>query len=132
LKTLHAAARAGLDEVTAEDVIQLLVNHGQQLSYKDLEVLNKEISQQKERQRKSLKTSAIQRILSAMETVTDEFCETDHDWKGSAEVKTEVNCIPWPLILDSQRKKKWDTPQPTLHAIFFFFSKKERSSQGAS
>jgi predicted transcriptional regulator len=54
-----------------------------------LEELAKELSQpeegEKEKDKEPLlnhtKTSDIQNILSDMETLTDEFCDNDHDWE---------------------------------------------------
>jgi hypothetical protein len=40
-----------LDEVTPEDVTELLVNHGQQLPKEDVEELAKELIQQKEEEK---------------------------------------------------------------------------------
>jgi len=40
-----------LDYVTAEDVVELLDNHGQQLSNEDVEELPKELIQQKEEEK---------------------------------------------------------------------------------
>jgi hypothetical protein len=45
------AQEAGMDEVTAEDITQLLDSHGQQLSKEDLEHTVKELSQQKEEEK---------------------------------------------------------------------------------
>jgi len=80
---------ARLDKVTDEDGAELLNSHGQQLS-KDLEELDTELSQQKERESekedekplpKCMKMSDVQHILSAMDTLTDELCDNDHDWE---------------------------------------------------
>jgi DNA-binding transcriptional MerR regulator len=86
-----------LDGVTAEDVTELLDSRGQQLSNEGLEELHKELSQQKDEQKekdnsplKSMKTSDIQRILSATETLTYEVCEIDHVSERSAKVKRRV------------------------------------------
>jgi lipoate-protein ligase A len=67
----------GLDEVTDEDVTELLDSHGQQLYNEDLEEQAKEIRQQKEEKKekyeesplKCMKTSALQCVLSAMDTL---------------------------------------------------------------
>jgi hypothetical protein len=34
-----------------------------------------------------MKTSNLQRVVSAVKTLTDEPCEIGHDWKRSAELK---------------------------------------------
>jgi hypothetical protein len=81
---------ARLDEVTAEDGTELLHSHGQQLSKEDLKELDRELSQQKKRELekddekplpKCMKISDAQHILSAMDTLTDELCDNDHDWE---------------------------------------------------
>jgi len=46
------AQEAGLDEVTSEDVTEMLDNHGKQLSNEYVENLTKKISQQKEKKEK--------------------------------------------------------------------------------
>ena len=77
----------GLGEVRAEHVTDLLDSHGQQLPSEDLEELARELSQQtgeeKERDKeptvKCTKISALQPILSATDTLTDELCDTDQD-----------------------------------------------------
>jgi hypothetical protein len=66
-----------LDEVTDEDVTELLDSHGQQLYNEDLEERAKEMRQQKEEKKekyekspiKCMKTSALQCVLSAMDTL---------------------------------------------------------------
>jgi type I site-specific restriction endonuclease len=86
---------AGLDEVRVEHVKELLDSHGQQHSNADLKELAKELSQQRKEEKekdkdpplKCTKTIDLQRILSATETLTDELCDTDHDWERSAKVK---------------------------------------------
>ena len=90
------AQQATLDQVRAKDIIQLLDNHGRQLSNKELEGMVKEPSQQKqeetEKEEKSpikyIKTSDLQHSFLAMETLTDGHCDTDHDWEQSMEVKS--------------------------------------------
>jgi hypothetical protein len=60
-----------------------------------MEKLAKELSYQKEEKKekdeepplKYMKTSDLQHILSAMRTLTGEFCDTDHDWERSALAK---------------------------------------------
>jgi hypothetical protein len=69
---------AGLDEVKAEDITQLLDSQGQQHSSEDLEDVVKELSQQKKEQKgiekePSMKTSDLQHSFSVMETLTDEM-----------------------------------------------------------
>jgi hypothetical protein len=71
---------AGLDEVRAEDITQLLDSQGQQHSNEDLEDVVKELSQQKKEQKgkeepplKCMTTSDIQHSFSAMENVTGEL-----------------------------------------------------------
>ena len=64
-------------------------DHVQQLSNEDLEEMAKELSQQKEEENekdeepplKCMKTSNLQCILSAMETLTDEICDNAHSWE---------------------------------------------------
>jgi hypothetical protein len=34
-----------------------------------------------------MKTSDLQHSFSAMETLTDELCDNDHDWEQNAKVK---------------------------------------------
>ena len=87
--------KAGLDEVRVEHVKELLDSQIQQHSNADLKELAKELSQQRQEEKakdkdpplKYTKTSDLQRILSATDTLTDELCETDHDWERSAKVK---------------------------------------------
>ena len=72
---------AGLEEVIAKDITQLLDSQGQQHSNEDLEDLVKELSQQKKDQKgkeeepplKCMKTSDIQHSFSAMETLSGEL-----------------------------------------------------------
>jgi hypothetical protein len=67
----------GLDKVTAEDITELLDSHGQQLYNGDLDKQAKEIRQQKEEKNekdkesplKCMKTSDLQYVLSAMDTL---------------------------------------------------------------
>jgi hypothetical protein len=71
----------GLDEVIAEDIIQLLYSQGQQHCNEDLEDMVKELSQWKKQQKgkekqpplKCMKTNDLQHSFSAMETLTDEL-----------------------------------------------------------
>jgi len=78
-----------LDEVRAEDITQLLDSNGQQLSNEDLEDTVKDLNQQEEEEKvkeeepplKCMKTSDLQHSFSAMETLTDKLCDTDHDWE---------------------------------------------------
>jgi hypothetical protein len=102
----------GWDEVTAEDVTDLLDYHGQQLSNEDFEELDKEVSQQNEEEKeeggepvKSLKTSYLQHILSAMETM--ELCEIDHNWEQTAKVKKSAMVFigPYSEILKEGNKE---------------------------
>jgi hypothetical protein len=81
---------ARLDKVTPEDGTELLHSLGQQLPKEDLEELDRELSQQKERQLenedekplpKCMKMNDVQHIISAMDTFTDELCHNDHDWE---------------------------------------------------
>jgi hypothetical protein len=39
---------------------------------------------------KFVKTSDLQRIISAMKTLNDELCETDHDWQRIAKVERSL------------------------------------------
>lgn len=105
---------AGLDEVTPEDGTELLDSHGQQLSNEDLEDLDRELSQQKEKALekedeepppKCMKTSSVQHILSAMDTLTEELCDSDHDWESTVKVKRTViiSFGPYSEILKKQR-----------------------------
>jgi hypothetical protein len=72
---------AGLDEIRAEDITQLLDSQGPQHSNEDLEDLVKELSQQKKEEKgkeeepplKCMTTSDIQHSFSAMENVTGEL-----------------------------------------------------------
>ena len=50
------AQEVGLDEVTAESVTEMLYSHGQQISNEDLEEVAKEMSQQKEEDKKKMKS----------------------------------------------------------------------------
>jgi len=80
---------ARMDKVTAEDGTELLYSHGQQLSKEDLKELDRELSQKKRELEKDdgkplpkcMKMSDVQHILSAMDTLTDELCDNDHDWE---------------------------------------------------
>jgi hypothetical protein len=73
-----AGAIAGIGYVTGEDITELLESHGQQLCNGDLEEQAKEIRQQKEEKKekdeesplKCMKTSDLQCVLSAMDTLT--------------------------------------------------------------
>jgi hypothetical protein len=64
------AQEVGLDEVTDEDVTQLLESHGQPLSNEDLEELAAQLGQKEEEREeeelplREMKTSDLQRILS--------------------------------------------------------------------
>ncbi|XP_053572819.1 tigger transposable element-derived protein 1-like [Bombina bombina] len=118
------AQEAGLSEVTTDDVTELLDSHEQQLSNEDLEELAEELIQQNEEEKdeveevplKSMKTNDLQRILSAMETLTDELCEIDHDWQRSAIVKMNVmsSLVPYSDILQERKSQS----QPSiLHAF---------------
>jgi hypothetical protein len=65
------AQEAGLDDVTVEDVTELLNSHGQELFNRNMEKLAKELSYQKEEKKekdeapplKYMKTSDLQHIL---------------------------------------------------------------------
>jgi hypothetical protein len=75
------AQEAGLDEVRAEDITQLLDSQGQQHSNEDLKDMVKELSQQKEKEKekeeepplKCLNISDLQHSFSAMKTLNDEL-----------------------------------------------------------
>ena len=59
---------------------------------------------------KSVKTSSLQRIFSAVETLTDDLCETDHDRQRSAEVEMSVITIgPYSEILKERKKGNLDS-----------------------
>lgn len=75
-----------------------------------------------------MKASDLQHILSAMETLNDELCETDHDWEQSAKVKRSVmvSIGPYSELLKERNKKPW---QSTLQT---FFKKREDPQPGAS
>jgi len=51
VENVRPAQEAVLDEVTAENVTELLDSHGQQLFYGDLEKMAKELSQQEEKKK---------------------------------------------------------------------------------
>lgn len=55
----------------------------------------------------SMKTSNLQHILSAMETLTDELSEIDHDWEQSAKVRMSVivSTGPYSEILKERKRK---------------------------
>ena len=77
----RTSQEAGLEEVIAEDITQLLDSQGQQHSNEDLEDVVKELSQQKKDQKgkeeqpplKCIKTRDIQHSFSAMETLSGEL-----------------------------------------------------------
>jgi hypothetical protein len=109
-----------------------LDSHGQQFSNKDLEELAKEQSQQEEEEEEEeveenekdeepplnhMKTSDIQNILSDMETLIDELCDNDHDWKQSAKVKRTVIVSTGPYF-EVLKERKRKSQQSTLHALF--------------
>ena len=98
---------ARLVEVTPEDGIELLHSHGQQLSKEDLEELGRELSQHKERElekedekplTKCMKKSDVQHIFSAMDNLTVELCDNDHDWGVKCESEKDHSDIPWTLF----------------------------------
>ena len=70
-------------------------SNGQQLSNEDLEDTVKDLNQQEEEEKvkeeepllKCKKTSDLQHSFSAMETLTDKLCDTDHDWEQNVKVK---------------------------------------------
>jgi hypothetical protein len=72
---------AGLDEVRAEDITQLLDSQGHQHSNEDFKDMVKELSQQKEEEKekeeephlKCLNISDLQHSFSAMQTLNDEL-----------------------------------------------------------
>lgn len=77
----------GLEDVTADDVTELLEAHDQPLSNEDLEELYKELDrEQSEKEENEEETPRIMKmanlkcILSAMESLTDELCELNNDW----------------------------------------------------
>jgi len=102
---------AGLDEFRAERVKELLDSHGQQHCNADLKELAKELTQQREEEKekdpplKCTKTSDLQRILSATDTLTDELCDTDHDWERSAKVKRS-KMVSIGLVLRFPKKER--------------------------
>jgi len=77
----RTSQEAGLEEVIAKDITQLLDGQGQQHSNEGLEEVVKELSQQKKDQKgkeeepplKCMKTSGIQHSFSAMETLSGEL-----------------------------------------------------------
>jgi hypothetical protein len=118
------AQEVGLDEVTDEDVTELLGSHGQALSNEDLEEFASQLGQKEEEEReeeelplREMKTSDLQRILSDIDKPTDELCEIDHDWERSATAKRSVmsSMRPYYEILIERKKK---SRQSTPHAFF--------------
>jgi hypothetical protein len=105
----------GLDEFTAESVTEMMYSHGQQISSEVLEELAKELSQQKEEEKekdeepplKCMKTSLLQCILSTMWTLTNELCDTGHDWDQTVKVKRSamVSICPYSKILKERQRK---------------------------
>lgn len=86
----------------------------------------KELSQQAEEDKKEkdkgpplnhMKTSNIQNILSDIETLTDELCDNDHNWKRGAKEKRTVmvSVSPYFEVLKERKRK---SQQLTLHALF--------------
>jgi hypothetical protein len=67
-----------------------------------------------------MKTSDLQRILLAMETLTDELCDTDHDCQRSSKVKRGgmVAIGPYSEILKERKKERKKSRQSTLYAFF--------------
>ena len=114
-----------MDKVTAEDGTELLYSHGQQLSKEDLKELDRELSQKKRELEKDdgkplpkcMKMSDVQHILSAMDTLTDELCDNDHDWEWTVKVKKTVmiSLGPYSEIL---KETKGKSKKSTLHAFF--------------
>ena len=74
-----------------------------------------------------MKTSNLQRIVLAVETLTDELYEIDHDWKRSAKMKRSVmvSIGPYSEILKGRQEK---SRQSTLHS----FTKKKKSQPETS
>lgn len=75
--------------------------------------LAKELRQQKEEKEKdeepppkSIKTSNLQHILSAMEALSVELCEIDHDWEQSVNVLM-ASIGSYPEILKERKRKSW-------------------------
>jgi hypothetical protein len=75
-----------------------------------------------------VKTSHLQCILSAMETLSDELSEIDHGWEWSVKVKRSVmvSIRPYSGIL---KERKMKPRQSALHA---FFKKREDPQPGTS
>ena len=75
----RTSQEAGMDEVIAKDITQLLDSQGQQHSSEDLEDVVKELSQQKEEKEKEepslkcMKISDLQHSFSVMVTTSDEL-----------------------------------------------------------
>jgi hypothetical protein len=77
----RTSLEAGLEEVIAKDITQLLDRQGQQHSNEDLKDVVKELIKQKKDQKgkeeepplKCMKTSDIQHSFSAMETLSGEL-----------------------------------------------------------
>ena len=91
-----------------------------------LEELDTELSQQKERESekedekplpKCMKMSDVQHILSAMDTLTDELCDNNHDWEWTAKVKKTImiSLGPYSEIL---KETKGKSQQSTLYVFF--------------
>jgi hypothetical protein len=104
----------GLDEVTDEDITELLESNGQPLSSEDLEELAAQLGQKEEEEReeeeiplREMMISNLQHILSDMHKLIDELCEIDHDWERSATAKRSVmaSMRPYHEILIERKKK---------------------------
>jgi hypothetical protein len=64
-----------------------------------------------------MKTSDLQRILSDIDKLTDELCESDHDWERRATEKSSVMASKKPyheILIDRKKKSR----QSTLHPFF--------------
>jgi len=110
------ARHVGLDDVTAKDVTELLECHDQPLSNEDLEELAKELDcvrseeidkESEEETLRVMKTADLQRIISSMESLTDELCDLDYDWERSTKVKRAIisSIGPYSEILNERKQR---------------------------
>nr|XP_022902916.1 tigger transposable element-derived protein 1-like [Onthophagus taurus] len=118
----------GFEDVTTEDVTELLDVHDQPLSNQELEELMEaydrpqsenpeEEGDEEENDRKILKTDDLTRILSSIERLTAELCEIDGDYNRSANVKRSVTAAVRRYAMILQERKQ-QSKQMKLDAFF--------------
>lgn len=122
---VNLASDAGMDEVNADDVEELLNSHGEKLTKEELEELEKQHAVEEEEEDemegappvRNLKTAMLSEGIAKINEILNVWSENDPDWERSSSVKrgvlSDIACYQKMLWERQQRARK-----STLDAVF--------------